>query len=229
MWTLLCWICNTCCCCGRRRKEEELPLPRAGNRHPSGNAHLIAPTKSERERSEKKRLKTFKVDDYGALDMEVDRTQSEIAEEEMEAMLRQELFDLKKIAKRLEGHVQKYPKTGKGLFKRMQDRYIAIQPLENTSSEPRAELICWKAGTLSYWESAQARKQGLAPKGDIPLLRIAKVDISKDEMSGRSVTIRHKMEHQMMELVLQFPTKRDAEEWSYGLWEFISKVRGRSN
>lgn len=136
------------------------------------------------------------------------------------------LKDLKKIAKRIEGPIQKHPSTGKALFRKTQDRYIAVVPDHELDV---GELTRWKAGSLSWWESADACRTGsAAPKGTVPLLKIAKVDISKDDKHGLSVVVKHKHNQQMHELVLVFPTNRDAEEWSYALWEFISLVRGQS-
>lgn len=139
------------------------------------------------------------------------------------------LKEIKKIAKRIEGPVQKHPKSGRGLFKKVQDRYVAIVPDDELDVPHVTDLMRWKAGTLSWWESLDACKSsGTAPKGFVPLLKIAKVDISKDDKTGKSVVVKHKFNHEMHELVLIFPTKRDAEEWSYALWEFISVIRGQS-
>jgi len=147
------------------------------------------------------------------------------ADEEKEQ--RKNLKEIKSIAKRLEGPVQKYPRSGKGLFKKMQDRYVACIPGEGDGGDE--EIALWKNGTLAYWECPASFKQDAAPKGFVTLLRIAKVWVSKDDARGRSVIVKHKRGDEMQELVLCFPTKRDAEEWSYALWEFISKLRGQSN
>jgi len=136
------------------------------------------------------------------------------------------LKDIKKIAKRIEGPVQKHPSTGKGIFRKAQDRYIAAVIDHELDA---GEFMKWKAGSLSWWESLDAFKSGsTAPKGFVPLMKIAKVDISKDDKSGKSVVVKHKHNQEMHELVLIFATNRDAEEWSYALWEFISLIRGQS-
>merc|ERR1719162_1012482 len=131
---------------------------------------------------------------------------------------------LEAISKRLEGPVQKYPRSGKGLFKKMQERFIAATP----GDEGMDELSAWKSGQLAYWENESQFRQLAVPKGSVVLLKIAKVAVSKEDSRGRSVIVKHKSGDDMHELVLCFPTKRDAEEWSYTLWEFISKLRGHS-
>jgi len=154
--------------------------------------------------------------------------------------VRKQVKEIRAIAKKLEGQVQKYPRSGRGLLKKMQDRYIACIPLDNalestdekrelgnSNQSPAAqELSRWKGGNLAYWEHSSDFKTGIAPKGVVPLLRIAKVAVSKDDSQGRSVLVKHKMSSEMCELVLCFPSKRDAEEWSYMLWDLISKLRG---
>lgn len=138
------------------------------------------------------------------------------------------LKELKGMIKRLEGPVQKSPRSGKGLFKKMQERYIAIIPSEDVSKkDEKTQLALWKSGQLAYWESVTAFKQGMQLKGGVQLLKIAKVCVSKDDARGRSVIVKHKSGDDMQELVLCFPSKRDAEEWSYALWEFISMLRGQ--
>jgi len=149
------------------------------------------------------------------------------AQADAEKEQRKNLKEIKSIAKRLEGPVQKYPRSGKGLFKKMQDRYVACIPGEGTAGDD--EIALWKSGTLAYWECPASFKQSAAPKGFVTLLRIAKVWVSKDDARGRSVIVKHKRGDEMQELVLCLPTKREAEEWSYALWEFISKLRGQSN
>lgn len=138
------------------------------------------------------------------------------------------LKDLKKLANRLEGPVQKHPSTGRGMFKKPQDRYIALVPDEELS-EDASMFLKWKAGSLTWYESGKAFSTGsAAPKGSVPLMKIAKVDIYKDDKTGKSVNVKHKHNQEMHELVLVFATNRDAEEWSYALWEFISLIRGQS-
>jgi len=140
------------------------------------------------------------------------------------------LKEMKAVIKRLEGPVQKYPRSGKGIFKKVQERYIAILPSEDPSrKDEAAQLALWKNGQLGYWENVTGYKQGGTPKGGVHLLKIAKVCVSKDDARGRSVIVKHKAADDMQELVLCFATKRDAEEWSYALWEFISMIRGQQS
>lgn len=153
------------------------------------------------------------------------------AEDEKE--LQKRLNEIKAIAKRLEGPVQKSPRSGKGMFKKMQDRYVAVVKGEDcettTGFGTNVEIALWKGGQLAYWEDGPSFRQGSAPKGNVILLKIAKVWVNKDDARGREVVVKHKRGDEMQELVLSFRTKRDAEEWSYALWEFISKLRGHSS
>jgi len=142
------------------------------------------------------------------------------------------LQDVKASSQRLEGPIQKYPRSGKGIFKKVQDRYIAAIPAEpSTGSEGQhrdelEQVQLWQSGMLAYWEDVAGCKQGAKPKGTVQFLKIAKVCVFKDDARGRSVVVKHKRVDDFQELVLCFPTKRDAEEWSYVLWEFISMLRG---
>lgn len=142
------------------------------------------------------------------------------------------LKEFKALMKRLEGPVQKFPKSGKGLMRKPQDRYVVVVPGEEHNPNPRkdtslSEIDCLRNGQLAYWESSSSYKQNNDAKGFILLLKIAKVWVSKDDSKGKSVVVKHKVGSEMQEMVLCFPTKRDAEEWSYALWEFISKLRGQ--
>jgi len=141
-----------------------------------------------------------------------------------------QLQELKTLAGKLQGHVKKYPKSGKGLFKRLQDRFVAIVPMheDDTQAVGLSELVRWKAGKLCYWETAEAFSANAPSKGDIPLLKISKVDIRKDDPSGQSVFVRHRLDNQNCDFVMHFATRRDAEEWSYSLWVFIATMRGQS-
>lgn len=145
---------------------------------------------------------------------------------EEEAAQKQTTRELKKIARRIEGPIQKHPKSGKGFFKKVQDRYIAVVQNHELQVPNCTDMMRWKAGTLAWWESLEAFRTGGMPKGNVPLLKIAKVDISRDDKTGKSVVVKHKHGNIMQELVLVFSSNRDAEEWSYALWELISVVRG---
>jgi hypothetical protein len=148
---------------------------------------------------------------------------------------RKHLKEFKAIARRLEGPVQKHPKSGRSLMKKMQDRYIACVPSQEDGEKRHHrdpiddEIDSWRNGQLAYWETHAAYKQGNQPKGHVMLLKIAKVWVSKDDARGKSVVVKHKLNNEMNEMTLCFPTKRDAEEWSYALWEFISKLRGQAS
>mmetsp|Transcript_118592 Transcript_118592/g.221616 ORF Transcript_118592/g.221616 Transcript_118592/m.221616 type:complete len:261 (+) Transcript_118592:84-866(+) len=144
---------------------------------------------------------------------------------------KQILKDLLAAAKKIEGPVQKYPKGGRGFFKSQspQDRYIAVIPRDGETSRAggsaKQELDHWKAGTLSYWENRTEFREKQVAKGNIPLLRIAKVHYAKDVQNGHGVIVKHKQGGEMCELILQFPNKMAAEEWSYTLWKFLSELR----
>lgn len=133
------------------------------------------------------------------------------------------LKDLLAAAKKIEGPVQKYPKNGVGFFTSQspQDRYIAVIPGSRAGGSAKRELDRWKAGTLSYWENRTDFRQDQAPKGNIPLLRIAKVHYAKDVPNGHGVIVKHKQGGEMCELILQFPNQMAAEEWSSWLPKFL--------
>lgn len=133
--------------------------------------------------------------------------------------------ELRMSARMLEGPVQKHPSTGKGLLKRAQDRYVAVLPAYDLPSA--SELAQWQSGILAWWDDAAAFRQGARPKGAVPLLKIAKVDSYREDKTGKSVLVKHKTTG-MNELVLVFPSNRDAEEWSYILWEMIALIRGET-
>jgi len=139
------------------------------------------------------------------------------------------IAEIEHMAAKLEAHVQKYPKSGKGFLNCKQDRYIAAIPEPEGSCSGyngtlSPQIRRWKYGNLAYWENPNAFKKKEAPKGHLALFRIAKVQCAKDDFSGRGVIIKHKHGKDMHELVLLFPTKRDAEEWSYLLWDFLTRL-----
>jgi len=225
--------CGLCCDRSLSRQKQGNPKPRSPKFVPSQSGGGSASSGDDSKRNVP-RNKTFmeKVLPEALVPGQRELCEDEDSDHEAEdgaAMFRQ-LKEIRSIAKRLEGAVQKYPRSGKGLFKKMQDRFIAVSRAEEAAddSDVERELQLWKNGNLSYWESATCRKQGQPPKGGVVLLRIAKVWVSKDDARGRSVCVKHKKGDEMQELVLCFPAKRDAEEWSYALWEFISKLRGHN-
>lgn len=229
-------------CCDRKTQKRHI-------KHVPG-AQFDGPRHTEHERHERhteaaprNNRKTFS-QHMAATVAEVSKSFANGAdlEEKKNQEYRKQVKEIKAIARRLEGQVQKYPRSGKGLLKKMQDRYIAVIPHDSTGnwssmdsgsaaedkkdSPDKLELSRWKGGHLAYWEFSSEFKSGAAPKGVVPLLKIAKVAVSKDDSRGRSVLVKHKMSSEMCELVLCFPSKRDAEEWSYMLWDLISKLRG---
>lgn len=135
------------------------------------------------------------------------------------------LDDLESSSRRLEARVRKYPSSGRGIFKRMQERYVAVMPAKGKDEGEHEGLRLWKAGVLAYWENATEHRQGGTPKRSVHLMKIAKVCVWQDDDGGKSVLVRHKKGNDMQELVLCFPSKIDAEEWSYALWTFISMLR----
>lgn len=137
--------------------------------------------------------------------------------------------ELRLSARRIEGPVQKHPSTGKGLLKRVQERYIAVMPDYEIAYDPEVtEFMTWKAGNLAWWETVEAFRTGQKPKGTVPLLKIAKVDTLREDKTGKSIVVKHKTEGIMHELILVFEHSRDAEEWSYTLWTLIALVRGEA-
>jgi len=138
--------------------------------------------------------------------------------------------EIERMATRLEVNVHKYPKRGKGFFNSAQERYVAALPRPEGSCNTcdgklSPEIQRWKYGDLAYWENANAFRRKEPPKGHLALLRIAKVHCTKDDKTGRGVIVKHKQGSEMCELALLFPTKRDAEEWSYAMWDFLTRLR----
>jgi len=125
----------------------------------------------------------------------------------------------------LEGPVQKFPSSGKGIFKKMQERYVAVMPAKGKDKDEHDALHLWKAGVLAYWENVTEYRQDGTPKRSMDLMKIAKVCVWMDDDCGKSVLVKYKKGNDMQELVLCFPSKIDAEEWSYALWTFISMLR----
>mmetsp|Transcript_90013 Transcript_90013/g.155937 ORF Transcript_90013/g.155937 Transcript_90013/m.155937 type:complete len:324 (-) Transcript_90013:8-979(-) len=147
------------------------------------------------------------------------------------------LQDMLFAARKLEGPVQKYPKSGRGLFKSTQERYLAAIPKERTPSESdchpshtaderlKHELDCWKDGTLSYWESCADYMAKEIPKGSVPLLQIVEVHYAEDVQGGCGVVVKHMQGGETNELVLLFPNKMLAVKWINTLWDLLSKLR----
>eukprot|EP00930_Biecheleria_cincta_P079542 TRINITY_DN67420_c0_g1_i1.p1 TRINITY_DN67420_c0_g1~~TRINITY_DN67420_c0_g1_i1.p1 ORF type:complete len:259 (-),score=47.24 TRINITY_DN67420_c0_g1_i1:77-814(-) len=130
-------------------------------------------------------------------------------------------------AVKLKGVCKKYPTSGSegwGYSLKAKERFFALAPdssLCNKGASWYDRLRAWQAGSLSYWESENAFRQGYAPKGSIPLLSITKVSI--DEGSPYDVFVKYDRgggqadESDIIKLRLNF-TKRDkAEKFRYGL------------
>jgi len=148
------------------------------------------------------------------------------------------LEQIEELAGQTSRTVQKYPKSGRSLFSK--NRHVAAVPAaervgvsSSKASDPRRIIQRWRNGTFGWWENEEALTQGLDPKGSMDLMAIVKVQTYKDDKSGRGVVIRYnapneKNEMEPSEMVLMFPTKRDADEWGYSLWSFLSKLRTRA-
>lgn len=138
-------------------------------------------------------------------------------------------------AQSLEGPVQKYPKTGRGILAAPQERYfVALPELSNSrssgsdSESGSDSLLKTDIGTLSYWANHQEYLAQKQPKGVIPLRQIAQVNYSKDANDGCRVNLKHNCDQKggdTCELQLKFQSKRAAEEWSYNLSQFLIKLR----
>lgn len=148
------------------------------------------------------------------------------------------LEQIEELAGQTSRTVQKYPKSGRSLFSK--NRHVAAMPAaerlgvsSSKASDPRRIIQRWRNGKFGWWESEEAWTQGLDPKGTMDLMAIVKVQTYKDDKSGRGVVIKYnapneKNEMEPCEMVLMFPTKRDADEWGYSLWSFLSKLRTRA-
>lgn len=138
---------------------------------------------------------------------------------------------LEQKAGRIAGVFKKYPKSGKSYLKGRQDRYFAVIPHSTLDSGDAAagnlsEVDRWVFGSLAYWENKEAHEMAAQPKGMVELMKIAKVSSDK-KSSHHRVIVKHKRGDDYSELVIQFESKRAADEWSYALWDFISKLRLR--
>lgn len=157
--------------------------------------------------------------------------------------------DLKRAATFLEGPVQKYPKSGRGILKSPQDRYIAVLPKFErsqtsemssigTTASMMSDRSTWSGssnepdiGSLAYWADQDDFLSNGPPKGLVPLSSIRKVsfkDSMSSRMSARSVHVKHKCDKRggdKCDMVLVFPTKRCAEEWCHTFSEFLVLLR----
>merc|ERR1712232_417200 len=84
----------------------------------------------------------------------------------------------------------------------------------------------YQRGWLAYWESELKFSQGAPCKGFVSLAKITSVHHEREGHDGRCVLVRHTKGEREDELLLMLPDKRGAEEFSYVLWEFLSKMRG---
>jgi len=158
------------------------------------------------------------------------------ADAEQEAAAQEQVVEVRAMSARIEGKCQKYPKTGRGaltpdFMSGIQDRYIVVLPevpssrSSSSRDSARAELRRWRRGRLAYWEDAKAYKEGRPEKGSVELMKIAKVSWNKEDGTGLSVKVKHKLKDQFCEMLLRFPTKSDAEKWSYAFYTFVEKIR----
>lgn len=144
---------------------------------------------------------------------------------------------LENMANRLARTVQKFPHNAKssmlGLRKPV-DRYLAILPqaVGGDSVYGAGELGLlerFRCGWLAWWDNERACTKGDKPKGYISLLRITRVHHERVSMDARGVLVKHKKGDSPQEFLFLLPTKREAQEFAYMLWEFLSKLRGEWN
>lgn len=100
-------------------------------------------------------------------------------------------------------------------------------------SSSLSQVQRYQQGWLAWWVSERECNQGKKPKGYVCLLRIARVHHERSGYDGRGVVVKHKKgSHEDCvdeELLLLLPDRTAAQEWSYNLWEFLSKMRGEWN
>lgn len=137
------------------------------------------------------------------------------------------LKGLETLALNLARPIQKYPKSSRRFLKSPKERYIAIIPqVESRGVKPT--LRDWINGWLAYWEDENDFMEGFEPLGGVKLMRISRVQIDTDcSGTDRGVVVKHKMGDTFHELILLLGDRRDAQEFCYMLWEFISKLRGQ--
>lgn len=138
------------------------------------------------------------------------------------------LEELEGMAAKLEGNMQKFPKGGKKMFSfggGPQMRFFAVMPASYTTEAKKTDFQKWKGGILGYWENHAAFTKKEAPKGYVNLLYIVKVDHLPNEHDSKGVVVKHKEGETKQELVLIASTENAAKEWSFLMYEFLSKLR----
>jgi len=134
--------------------------------------------------------------------------------------------ELRKIARRLKGPCQKYPKHDGGdriVGAALKNRYVAIVPSEEAPEEHVAEddwpgqLQRWRRSRLAYWADSASCKNADPPKGHIQLMQIVKV-IRDEEKTPLEVSVRYREEGgEAFALILRFPAEGEAMRWSQAL------------
>mmetsp|Transcript_21013 Transcript_21013/g.38389 ORF Transcript_21013/g.38389 Transcript_21013/m.38389 type:complete len:360 (+) Transcript_21013:75-1154(+) len=153
---------------------------------------------------------------------------------DQEAEREQLIEEIMRAAQKLEGPVQKYPKSGRGLLKSPQERYIVALPILDRS-KPSGSFSSMNSkgsmperyiGDLSYWEDEDDYLASRPPKGVVPLAHIRHVNCCKDD--NHAVRVQHKCDKKggdMCDMILLLPSKSCAEDWCRSLSEFLPKLR----
>jgi len=137
---------------------------------------------------------------------------------------RSALIQLNLMATSLAGYLDKYPSTGKSMFSSVQKRYFAIVP-DASAKEKQETVESWHAANLQWYENIDAYKSRKSPKGQIPILKITKVNHKEKEEKGRCIVIRHKEGDTVQEMVVLAETLQEASHFSQGFIEFIKVLR----
>lgn len=130
--------------------------------------------------------------------------------------------ELDNLARSMTKSIRKYPKSCKK-FHRARDRFMSVIPVQEDKGLKPFQR--WQRGVVAYWEDKSGFTSNSTPKGHMSLLRIAKVQHLEHQYDGCGVMIKHKPDDDFQEVIFILPTRHEAREFCYTLWEFIAKIR----
>mmetsp|Transcript_91816 Transcript_91816/g.143207 ORF Transcript_91816/g.143207 Transcript_91816/m.143207 type:complete len:195 (+) Transcript_91816:90-674(+) len=132
------------------------------------------------------------------------------------------VLELHGLAIRMTKNIRKYPNSSKK-FQRWREQFISALPAqEGTGLTP---LQRWQHGCVVFWEDKASFTSSSKPTNRLSLLRIAKVQHLEKQGNACGVMIKHRPENDVEEIMLIFPTRNEAKEFSDILWELIAKLR----
>lgn len=135
--------------------------------------------------------------------------------------------ELEAIAQRLPSEVRKCPKHWTtSLFKGLLDRYIAIVP--SPASDSDSEALRWRRAQLTMWGSKDEYRDGVTPKGSMPVLQISEVrivhEIPSIWMSSGSKAIVMSHKHNPDDELTLILERKSAELFYATLRQYLDKL-----